>query len=126
LHTILRYCNKKIKRYCDKKIFFSSKYCSYISKLFQINRKKNIFNSHSEKKYWLKNVFLYHNIAILCVRMSRVNKALKWLYDNFSVTFYLFLSTGKYIFQGQLSHHYKFAHERKAKQPWPCHACQKP
>jgi len=27
-------------QYCDKKIFFSSKYCSYISKSFQINRKK--------------------------------------------------------------------------------------
>jgi len=55
--TILRYCDKKIKRYCDKKIFFSSKYCSYISKSSQIKRKK-YFQFTQWKKYWLKNVFL--------------------------------------------------------------------
>ena len=67
--------NIAIKRYCDKIYYFSSKYCSYISKSFQISRKKNIFNSHDEKKYWLKNVFLsfYRNIAILCVKMSNFN-----------------------------------------------------
>jgi len=32
-----------------------SKYCCYIPKSSQIN----ISNSHSEKKYWLKNVFIF-------------------------------------------------------------------
>ncbi len=64
-------------QYCDKKIFFSSKYCSYISKSFQINRKKYFQFTQWKKKYWLKNVFLsfYRNIAILCVKISRMNKA---------------------------------------------------
>ena len=65
-HFGTQYCDIAMERYCNKNIFFSSKYCSYISKLFQINRNK-IFSIHTvKKKYWLKNVFLsfYRNIFL--------------------------------------------------------------
>jgi len=55
-------------KYCNKKIFFSSKYCSHISKSFQKNRNK-YFQFTQLKKFWLKNILFsqYLFIEILCV-----------------------------------------------------------
>ncbi len=62
-----------------------SKYCCYIPKSSQINRNK-YFQFTQWKKYWLKNVFIFLShylfIAILCAKMSRVNKALRNLRTN--------------------------------------------
>jgi len=89
--------NIAIKSYCDKKIISSSKYCNDISKcyffLFFPLTKINIFNSHSEKKYWLKNIFaslnlfitisFYLFIAILRAKILCVNRALEEYKLNF-------------------------------------------
>jgi len=65
LHTIL-----------IQKDIFSSKYCSYISKSFQINRNK-YFQFTQWKKYWWKNIVLSHYllIAILCRKLLCVTWA---------------------------------------------------
>jgi len=44
--------NILIKRHLDKNIVFSSKYS------------KKIFSIHTEKKYWMKNVFLFFYLFI--------------------------------------------------------------
>ncbi len=82
-HNILTH-NIAIKRYCNKKIqrHFLSKYCCYIPKSSQINR-----NKHFRFTQWKKNIgwkmsfylfisiYFYPFIAILCAKMSSVNKA---------------------------------------------------
>ncbi len=79
IHTRIfdaQYCNIAIKDIAIKKIF-SSKYCSYISKSFQIN----IFNSHSEKNIGVKMSFLsqylFLFITILCAKISRVHSVFR-------------------------------------------------
>ncbi len=111
-HNIFAH-NIAMKRYCNKKIFFSSKYCSYISKSYQINR-KTYFQFTRWKKYWLKNIYLsqylfYLFIAILCVKMSRVNKALGILpltvssLNCFEITYFVWSNQGNNFNEALLS-----------------------
>jgi hypothetical protein len=71
--------NIEIKRYCDKETFILSKYCSYISKSIQTNRNEYFQFTQEKKILDEKCLFIaisfYRNAAILCVKMSCVNKA---------------------------------------------------
>jgi len=98
--TFLRiiYCNKKIKRYWDKKLSLSYGF-QWLTKVRSLRNIKYLdlwfikslpwpIEINTSKIYFYLNSFLlqYIFIAILCVKMSRVNKALFWwLYILYTV-----------------------------------------
>jgi len=68
-----QYCDKKKRRYCNEKIFLSHG-IQYPTK---VSSEKNVTYLelrayHGQKKPLSQN---YHFMAILCAKMSRVNKA---------------------------------------------------
>jgi len=108
-HFDTQYCDKKIKRYCDKKTFLRHRFLwNSQGKLFKEHTLIYVLFMHlglficqelalANRNRWLKNIFLsqYLFIAILCVKMSRVNKALafkaKWTGLNTRRTFQMYL-----------------------------------
>ncbi len=94
--------NIAIKRYCDKKTFSRHRFLqNNQGKLFKEHTLIYLLFMHlgsficqeltlANRNRWLKNIFLsqYLFIAILCVKMSRVNKALSLEISNLCLTLY--------------------------------------